>query len=77
MVTNLTAIQRRNGWSDREMAERLGIDRSYWTHIRLGRMDLSHTLALRAAGLWPELTRDLLELAVSVSTSTNTATEAA
>lgn len=77
MLTRLTTIQQREGLTDTDMAFRLGLSRSHWNLIKNGRRSLTHAVAVRAAGHWPELTRDLLDMAVSVSTSTNTAPEAA
>lgn len=73
MLNNLAAIQRREGLNDRDMAARLGISRPTWNRVRNGRLPLTDEVAMRAAGLWPELTRDLLERAAStVSEGTNT-----
>lgn len=78
MLTLLAEIQRTNGWSDAEMARRLGLSRSHWNLVRNGRVRLTHETAVKAAGAFPELTRALLDLAfVSVGTSTHTSSEAA
>lgn len=45
------------------MAQRLGCSRPYWNLIRNGKRPLTHELAVRAAGTWPELTRHLLDMA--------------
>lgn len=45
------------------MADRLGCSRAYWNLIRNGRRPLTHAMAVRAAGAWPELTRQLLDIA--------------
>ena len=72
MVTTVTVLtvkdamvnlKRRESLSDRQMAERLGCSRSYWTLIRLGQRDFPTAMAVRAAGIWPELTRHLLDMA--------------
>lgn len=65
MLQKLTAIQQREGLSDRGMAQRLGLSRPHWNLIRNGRRTLTPDVALRAAGAFPELTRDLLALAES------------
>lgn len=78
MLSQLTAIQRRHGWSDAEMAGRLGLSRSHWNLVRNGRVSFTPELAVRGAGAFPELTRTLLDLAaVSVPTPAHTASEAA
>ena len=77
MLTRLTTIQSREGLTDTDMAFRLGLSRSHWNLIKNGRRALTHAVAVRAAGEWPELTRDLLDMAASVSTPANTAPEAA
>lgn len=78
MLERLAAIQRRDSLTDLAMAERLGLSRSHWNLVKNGHRSFTHEMAVRAAGQWPELTRDLLEMAVvSVSASTNTTTEAA
>lgn len=78
MLTNLTAIQSRESLTDGQMAARLGLSRPQWNLIRNGRRPLTNAVAMRAAGAFPELTRDLLDLvADSVSTPANTEKEAA
>lgn len=58
MTTNvrlaLLEEQKRLGENDTEFSRRLGIERSYWTHIRLGR-SISPSLAQRAVQLFPPL----------------------
>lgn len=76
MLTQLVAIQSRERLTDAAMSARLGISRPQWNLIRNGRRPLTHQVALRAAGAFPELTRALIEMAAdSVSTPTNTRTE--
>lgn len=78
MLTNLVAIQSREALTDAQMALRLGLSRPQWNLIRNGRRPLTHAVALRAAGAFPELTRDLIDRAAdSVSTPANTEKEAA
>ena len=69
MLTELKAIQQRHGFSDEQMAARLGVSRSRWNAIRNGKQSLSDNLAIIAAGVWPELTRTLLERAASAASS--------
>jgi transcriptional regulator with XRE-family HTH domain len=69
MLQALMDLQKRQGLSDRAMAEGLGCSRPYWNLIRNGKRDLPHRLAVTAAGTWPELTRHLLDLAESSVTS--------
>lgn len=77
MLNALTEVQRREGLSDGAMAHRLGCHRSYWNLIRNGKRPLTHEIAVRAAGTWPELTRHLLDMAeesvMSVANSPRTA----
>lgn len=63
MREKLIAIQRRDRLSDGEMAVRLGCSRPTWNLIKNGRRDLPDAYAVRAAGVWPELTRELLDRA--------------
>lgn len=76
MLDKLKAIQQRERLADGPMAERLGISRSAWNLIRNGKLELSDAVAVTAAGVWPELTRDLLDraeqAAVSVADSRST-----
>ena len=78
MKERLLAIQTREGWSDREMAERLGCSRPLWTLIRNGKNEMSADLLMKAAGAFPELSADLLDLARDAATPrTNTGRKAA
>lgn len=69
MLDKLTAIQNRERYSDGEMARRLGISRSGWNLIRRGKMALSADVAVTAAGVWPELSLDLLQRAEQAAVS--------
>lgn len=72
MLDELCAIQKRDKLSDTAMGSKLGVSRSRWNAIRNGKQTLSDNLALTAAGVWPELTRELLNrAAVSKPTQTN------
>lgn len=78
MLERLRAIQTREGLTDGQMAARLRCSRPLWNRVKNGHMLLSDDLAMRAAGAFPELTRDLLDRAeASVRTVTNTAKTAA
>lgn len=55
MRERLLQIQRDNNWSDRQMAERLGITRSRWAQIRKMGEALSGEVKIAAAKAWPEL----------------------
>jgi transcriptional regulator with XRE-family HTH domain len=55
MREHLIRIQRREGLKDREMAEKLGVARSTWTSIKLGSLELSEAITMRAARAFPEL----------------------
>jgi transcriptional regulator with XRE-family HTH domain len=63
VLTTLLALQQRERLTDQQMADRLGCSRTYWNLIRNGHRPLTHGMAVRAAGAWPELTRHLLDLA--------------
>lgn len=65
MLPKLILIQKRDSLSDEEMGKRLGVGRSRWNAIRNGKQPFSDNLAFAAAGVWPELTRDLIERAAS------------
>jgi DNA-binding XRE family transcriptional regulator len=69
MREKLIAIQRREGLTDAQMATRIGCARPTWNLIKNGRKPLHDTIAMRAAGAFPELTRDLLDLAAAVRVS--------
>ena len=60
MLTKLKAIQKREGWTDADMSERLGIARSTWTDTRNGHLPFSPRLQMAAARAFPELVADLL-----------------
>lgn len=63
MLIALRNLQQRERLSDGAMARRLGCSRPYWNLIRNGKRPLTHEIAVRAAGTWPELTRHLLDMA--------------
>lgn len=65
MKDSLIAIQTRERLSDGQMAERLGVSRPWWNRVKNGHLTLTDEVAVRAAGLWPELTRDLLDRAAA------------
>jgi transcriptional regulator with XRE-family HTH domain len=69
MLDKLKAIQERDHLTDGDMARRLGISRSLWNLIRNGKMELSDAVAMTAAGVWPELSRDLLKRAEQAALS--------
>jgi plasmid maintenance system antidote protein VapI len=72
MLLKLVAIQRREGLTDGQMAARLGVSRPWWNRVKNGRLPFTDEVAVRAVGVWPELTRDLLDRAQSsVRTRTN------
>lgn len=54
MRERLMQMQRDLGWSDRQMAERLGVTRARWAQIRGGEA-LSGDVKIAAAKAWPEL----------------------
>jgi transcriptional regulator with XRE-family HTH domain len=60
VLSKLIAIQQREGWKDREIAERLGIARSTWVDVRNGNLPLSERVQMKAARAFPELLADLL-----------------
>jgi hypothetical protein len=73
VIEKLVLIQKRDALTDADMGRLLGVSRSRWNAIRHGKQTLSDNLALTAAGVWPELTRDLIDRAAS-SAPTVTAT---
>lgn len=79
VLNELRSIQKRESLSDEQMAARLGVSRSRWNAIRNGKQTLSDNLAMVAAGVWPELTRTLIDrasAAASVQTSRPTVEQA-
>lgn len=68
MLNELLSIQTRDRLTDSQMGARLGVSRSRWNAIRNGKQTLSDNLAMVAAGVWPELTRTLLDRAASAAT---------
>lgn len=74
MLNKVAEIQKREGLTDGQMAGKLGIARPTWNLIKNGKAPFHDRLAVRAAGVWPELTRDLLDLAASVSVPTEQVT---
>lgn len=78
MRNRLAAIQSREGLTDGQMAARLGIARPTWNRIKNGHLRVSDLVAVRAAGAFPELTRELLDRsAESVRTAANDGRSAA
>lgn len=73
MLNKVIDIQKRERLHDAQVAERLGIARPTWNRIRNGHLPFGDHLAVRAAGCWPELTRDLLDRAAAVSVGTEQA----
>lgn len=65
MKDRLLLIQTRESLTDTAMADRLGLSRPTWNLIKNGRVRLSGEVAIRAAGAFPELADDLLELAAA------------
>lgn len=59
----LIALQKRKSLTDTQMAALLGCSRPYWNLIRNGKRAFPREFAIRAAGVWPELTRYLLDMA--------------
>lgn len=55
MLELLIGIQRREGWTDLQMAQRLGISRSAWSMIRRDVLPLSERVQLAGARAFPEL----------------------
>lgn len=68
VLDELRSIQVRDKLTDTQMGARLGVSRSRWNAIRHGKQTLSDNLALTAAGVWPELTRTLIDRAASAAT---------
>jgi hypothetical protein len=75
MLDKLIAIQHREELHDGAMAARLGISRSAWNLIRRQKLALGHGVAVRAAGAWPELSRDLLDRASATVPGAQTVTD--
>lgn len=65
MRERLIEIQKRDGLTDGQMAERLGCSRPRWNMVKNGKRTFGEDMAVRAVGVWPELTRDLLDLAAA------------
>ncbi len=55
----LVRVQADEGLTSKAMAERLGMSRSNWCHVRKGRRALAPAQILRACALYPAL-RELL-----------------
>lgn len=70
MLTKLREIQRRNDWTDEQMAARLGVARSTWTELKNDRLPLSERVQMRAAGAFPELLGELLTSVSNVAPET-------
>lgn len=69
VIDELRSIQARDGLTDTQMGARLGVSRSRWNAIRNGKQSLSDNLAIVAAGVWPELTRTLIDRAATAATT--------
>lgn len=66
MLDKLVAIQTREALTDAQMGARMGLTRTHWNLVRNGHRALTHQTALRAAGAFPELTRDLIDMAAAI-----------
>jgi transcriptional regulator with XRE-family HTH domain len=69
MLNKLREIQRRERLTDSEMADKLGCSRPTWNLIKNGRRSLDADTAVRAAGVFPELSKDLLDMAADRAVS--------
>ena len=61
MRERLLQIQRREGLTDAQVAERLGIARSTWTEVRNDRLPMSDRVQLAAVRAFPELLGTLVQ----------------
>ena len=71
MRERLISIQKREGWTDAQMAERLRISRPAWNMIRNDKLSLSDRVQMAAARAFPELLGELLT-SVTLSGPTGT-----
>lgn len=55
VIQRLLEIQRRDRLNDRQMAERIGIERSQWAAIRLGLRGMGIRTLNKVLSLYPEL----------------------
>ena len=55
MTRKLIAIQRKLKYSDQDMANVMGMSRSYWNQIRLGRKRLGADAVMKALTMFPSL----------------------
>ena len=60
MLSKLIDRQTREGWTDLQMAARLGCSRALWNMIRRGRAPMTARIQMAAAREFPELLGDLL-----------------
>jgi hypothetical protein len=65
MVRRLIEIQKREAWSDGEMARQIGISRPSWNLIRHGKRQMWAEAQHSATRRFPELTRELLDNVMS------------
>ncbi len=73
MLEALRKLQQDRALTDGQMAASLGVHRSQWNLMKNGHRPLTHDVAVKAAGAWPELTRHLLDIAqASASAVPNT-----
>lgn len=71
MLPKVLVIQQREGLTDTGMAIALGLTRQHWNMVKNGHRALTYPMAMTAAGQWPELTRDLLDMATPLVTGTD------
>jgi transcriptional regulator with XRE-family HTH domain len=55
LVQELTRRQRAEGWTDKEMAEHLGVSREFWGAVRRGARSPSVRVLRGALATWPDL----------------------
>lgn len=60
MLSQLTAIQTREGLTDAKMAARIGVARSTWTDVRNGKLAMSERFQFLAVKAFPELLGSLV-----------------
>lgn len=60
LIEKLTVIQKTERWSDRQMANQLGISQQMWQFVRTGRHVPGRKTLTGIMRAYPELTADVL-----------------
>jgi len=67
LIARLEDIQQAHGWTDQEMADRLGIHRTFWTLTRSGQRRPGTKFLRGVISAFPELTAEAISYLEAVA----------